>query len=43
MTRRSRPGSWTVDRGHALADDVETAIRQSRPDTTVQTNIEPRR
>jgi cation diffusion facilitator family transporter len=37
------PGSWTVDLGHALADEVETAIRQTLPDTTVQTHLEPRR
>ncbi len=37
------PGSWTVDRGHAVADDVENAIRQRLPDTTVQTHLEPRR
>jgi cation diffusion facilitator family transporter len=36
------PGAWTVDRGHALADDVESAIRQTLPDTTVQTHLEPR-
>ena len=37
------PGTWTVDRGHALADDVESAIRQTLPETTVQTHLEPRR
>jgi cation diffusion facilitator family transporter len=37
------PGAWTVDRGHAFADDVETAIRNTLTDTTVQTHLEPRR
>ncbi|MGZ4611574.1 MAG: cation transporter dimerization domain-containing protein, partial [Kineosporiaceae bacterium] len=36
------PGTWTVDRGHAVADDVEHAIRRTLPDTTVQTHLEPR-
>jgi divalent metal cation (Fe/Co/Zn/Cd) transporter len=37
------PGAWTVDRGHTLADNVETAIREALPDTTVQTHLEPHR
>ena len=36
------PGSWTVDHGHQVADDVETAIGAALPDTTVQTHLEPR-
>ena len=37
------PGTWTVDRGHQVADEVETAIGEALPDTTVQTHIEPHR
>ena len=37
------PANWTVERGHALADDVEVAIAMDLPDTDVQTHIEPRR
>ena len=37
------PANWTVERGHALADDVEVAIATDLPDTDVQTHIEPRR
>lgn len=35
------PGSWTVDRGHQVAEEVETAIGEALPDTTVQTHLEP--
>jgi len=37
------PGAWTVDQGHAMADQVEVAIRAALPDTTVQTHLEPGR
>ena len=37
------PASWTVERGHALADDVEVAIATDLPHTDVQTHLEPRR
>ena len=37
------PANWTVERGHALADDVEVAIAKDLSDTDVQTHIEPRR
>ena len=37
------PANWTVERGHALADDVEVAIATDLPDTDVQTHLEPRR
>jgi cation diffusion facilitator family transporter len=37
------PADWTVERGHALADDVEVAIATSLPFTDVQTHLEPRR
>lgn len=36
------PGTWTIDRGHAVANDVRTAIRQALPGTTVQAHLEPR-
>jgi cation diffusion facilitator family transporter len=35
------PGTWTVDRGHTLADHVEATIRETLPDTTVQTHLQP--
>jgi cation diffusion facilitator family transporter len=35
------PGTWTVDRGHTLADDVEVAISRDLPGTDVQTHLEP--
>jgi cation diffusion facilitator family transporter len=37
------PADWTVERGHALADDVEVAITTDLPYTDVQTHLEPRR
>ncbi|HEY5249484.1 MAG TPA: cation diffusion facilitator family transporter [Dermatophilaceae bacterium] len=37
------PPDWTVERGHAIADDVEVAIGLDLPDTDVQTHLEPRR
>jgi cation diffusion facilitator family transporter len=36
------PGAWTVQRGHNLVEEVETAIRRALPDTTVHTHMEPR-
>jgi divalent metal cation (Fe/Co/Zn/Cd) transporter len=36
------PPHWTVERGHTLADNVETAIARDLPDTDVQTHLEPR-
>ena len=35
------PGDWTVERGHAVADDLEKAITTALPDTAVQTHLEP--
>jgi cation diffusion facilitator family transporter len=37
------PGTWSVERGHSLADDVEVAISLDLPDTDVQTHLEPKR
>lgn len=36
------PGAWTVERGHAVADDVEVAISRDLSETVVQTHLEPR-
>ena len=35
------PADWTVRQAHAVADDVETAIRRALPDTGVRTHLEP--
>ena len=35
------PGSWSVDRGHQLADEVERAIATALPDCEASTHIEP--
>jgi cation diffusion facilitator family transporter len=35
------PGEWTVQRGHALAEQVEQDIRSKLPGTTVFTHVEP--
>lgn len=36
------PGAWTVHRGHDLLEEVEAAIVEALPDTTVHTHLEPR-
>jgi len=36
------PGSWTVQRGHDLCEQVEAAVRDALPSTTVLTHLEPR-
>lgn len=36
------PGRWDVRRAHDLAEEVEAAVRDALPRTTVQTHIEPR-
>ncbi len=35
------PGDWTVQRGHDLADAVESTIARALPNTGVQTHLEP--
>jgi len=35
------PGGWSVKRAHNLAEDVESQIRQSIPQITVFTHVEP--
>lgn len=37
------PGTWSVNEGHDLTDDLEAAIAKNLPDTAVQTHLEPRR
>ena len=36
------PGSWTVQRGHDLCEELEFALRRALPETTVFTHLEPR-
>lgn len=35
------PGNWTVTRGHDLVVELEAAIREALPGTTVDTHLEP--
>ena len=35
------PGTWTVERGHALADEIEQALAEALPDCEAQTHLEP--
>lgn len=35
------PGDWTVRHGHEVAGEVEEAIRETLPETTVFTHLEP--
>jgi cation diffusion facilitator family transporter len=35
------PGHWTVERGHAVADEVESALMAVIPQATVLTHVEP--
>lgn len=35
------PGAWTIQRGHALAEQIECAIIAALPKTTVFTHLEP--
>jgi cation diffusion facilitator family transporter len=37
------PGTWSVEQGHSVCDDVEAGISQDLADTAVQTHLEPRR
>jgi len=36
------PGGWTVQQGHDLCEQVEAAVREALPRTTVLTHLEPR-
>jgi cation diffusion facilitator family transporter len=35
------PGTWTVQRGHALLECIESDVRAALPNTTVFTHLEP--
>ena len=35
------PGDWSIEHGHALAEDIERDIRESLPSITVFTHLEP--
>jgi cation diffusion facilitator family transporter len=35
------PGSWTVQKGHRLCEEMELALRDALPETTVFTHLEP--
>lgn len=35
------PGTWTISAGHALADQIETQVRQAIPNSNIVTHIEP--
>jgi cation diffusion facilitator family transporter len=35
------PGAWTVQRGHDVAEEVESAVRRRLPYATVFTHVEP--
>jgi cation diffusion facilitator family transporter len=35
------PGNWTVLQGHAMCDEIEMALHQVLPETTVFTHLEP--
>src|SRR6266516_6172654 len=36
------PGTWTVLKGHAMCEEIELALRDALPETTVFTHLEPR-
>lgn len=36
------PGAWTVQAGHDLCEEIERALRQALPESTVFTHLEPR-
>ena len=35
------PGSWTVQKGHSLCEEIELALCDALPETTVFTHLEP--
>ena len=35
------PGTWTIDQGHRLVEDIEADIRRALPNVTVFTHLEP--
>ncbi len=36
------PGSWTIQRGHDLCEDIEASVRRALPQSNVFTHLEPR-
>ena len=36
------PGSWTIQRGHELCEDIEASVRRALPQSNVFTHLEPR-
>lgn len=36
------PGDWNVQQGHAICEEIELAMRQALPESTVFTHLEPR-
>lgn len=36
------PGQWTVLKGHSMCEEIERAIREALPDSTVFTHLEPK-
>lgn len=35
------PGAWTVLKGHALCEEIELALHEALPDSTIFTHLEP--
>jgi cation diffusion facilitator family transporter len=35
------PGAWSVQRGHAVAEEIERDVREAIPGATVDTHVEP--
>ncbi len=35
------PGAWSIQQGHDLCEDIERTLRQTFPETTVFTHLEP--
>jgi cation diffusion facilitator family transporter len=35
------PGAWTVKQGHDLCEEIEAALHQALPDSTIFTHLEP--
>ena len=36
------PGTWTIQKGHDLCEQIEAAVRRELPDAHVSTHLEPR-
>jgi len=36
------PGTWTIQKGHDLCEQIEAAVRRELPETHVSTHLEPR-